>query len=74
MASEQQQRQLAVILHADIEGSTALVRHDETLTHARITDAFNRFSQTIERYGGRVHEVRGLAAARRGVDRPLADF
>ena len=29
MASEQQQRQLAVILHADIEGSTALVRHDE---------------------------------------------
>jgi TolB-like protein/class 3 adenylate cyclase len=61
MASEQQQRQLAVILHADIEGSTALVRHDETLAHERITDAFNRFSETIERYGGRVHEVRGDA-------------
>jgi class 3 adenylate cyclase len=61
MAPEQQQRQLAVILHADIEGSTALVRHDETLAHERITDAFNRFSQTIERYGGRAHEVRGDA-------------
>ncbi len=58
---KQQSRKLAVILHADIVGSTALVRRDETLAHARIHDAFRRFSETIDAYGGRVHEVRGDA-------------
>lgn len=54
-------RTLAVILHADVVGSTALVQRDETLAHARIQDAFHRFSQTIAAYGGTAHEIRGDA-------------
>jgi TolB-like protein/class 3 adenylate cyclase len=52
---------LAVILHADVVGSTALVQRDERIAHDRIQDAFQRFSQTIERYGGVPHEIRGDA-------------
>jgi len=54
-------RKLAVILHADVVGSTGLVQRDERLAHARIQDAFRRFSETIECYGGNVHEIRGDA-------------
>ncbi len=54
-------RTLAVILHADVEGSTALVQRDETLAHERIRDAFRRLTQTICAYGGTAHEVRGDA-------------
>ena len=63
MATSQGQhsRKLAVILHADIAGSTSLVQLNESLAHDRITDAFNRFSQFIDRYGGEVHEIRGDA-------------
>ncbi len=61
LVEKQQSRKLAVILHADIVGSTALVRRDETLAHARIHDAFRRFSEAIDAYGGTVHEVRGDA-------------
>lgn len=57
----QHARKLAVILHADVAGSTALVQLDESLAHDRITDAFNRFSQLIARYSGTVHEIRGDA-------------
>lgn len=56
-----QVRKLAVILHADIVGSTTLVQRNEALAHDRIRDAFHRFSKTIERYGGVVHETRGDA-------------
>ena len=52
---------LVVILHADVAGSTSLVRQDEQLTHARIQDTFHRFSNTINNYHGRVHELRGDA-------------
>ena len=52
---------LAVILHADVVGSTALVRKDESLAHDRIQAAFRLFSQALQRYGGTVHEVRGDA-------------
>ncbi len=52
---------LAVILHADVVGSTELVQRDERLAHQRINDAFGRFSKTIVSYGGRAHEVRGDA-------------
>ncbi len=38
-------RKLAVILHADVVGSTALVHLDETIAHQRIIDAFGRFSE-----------------------------
>ena len=52
---------LAVILHADIADSTMLVQHDERLAHERIQIAFRSFSGTIEKYQGRVRELRGDA-------------
>jgi TolB-like protein len=58
---ERQPRKLAVILHADVVGSTALVQRNESLAHARIQDAFRRFSLTIEAYSGVTHELRGDA-------------
>jgi len=61
MVSKRIRRKLAVILHADIIGSTALVQRDESLAHERITDTFNRFSHAIHDYGGTVHEIRGDA-------------
>ncbi len=54
-------RKLAVILHADVVGSTALVQQDESLTHRRIQDAFRQLTETIESYGGSAHEIRGDA-------------
>ncbi len=58
MATESQ---LAVLLHADVVGSTGLVRQDEALAHERIRAAFQGVCQDIQRYGGIVHEVRGDA-------------
>ena len=58
---KRQRRKLAVILHADVVGSTTLVQRDETLAHDRIQDSFRRFSETIKRYGGLTHELRGDA-------------
>ena len=55
------ERKLAVILHADIVGSTALVHRDETIAHVRITDAFSRFSKGVLAYAGTVREIRGDA-------------
>jgi len=54
-------RKLAVILHADVVGSTSLVQQNETLAHERIQYAFKRFSGTINTYGGMTREVRGDA-------------
>jgi TolB-like protein/class 3 adenylate cyclase/thioredoxin-like negative regulator of GroEL len=54
-------RQLAVILHADVVSSTALVRRNEALAHERIQDAFRRLSTTITSCGGLTHELRGDA-------------
>ena len=54
-------RKLAVILHADVVGSTALVQQDETLAHVRMQDAFRRLSSTIATYDGVTHELRGDA-------------
>jgi len=61
MERDQLSRKLAVILHADVVGSTALVQQNETLAHKRIQIVFNRFSETIEAYGGTAHEIRGDA-------------
>jgi adenylate cyclase len=61
MAMDRLSGKLAVILHADVAGSTALVQQDEQLAHERIQDTFRRFSGTIERYQGRVRELRGDA-------------
>ena len=54
-------RKLAVILHADVVGSTTLVQQNETLAHERIQTAFHHFSETIKDYGGIAHELRGDA-------------
>lgn len=54
-------RKLTVILHADVVGSTELVRRNETIAHDRILGTFGRFSGTINSYGGIVHELRGDA-------------
>jgi class 3 adenylate cyclase len=47
MAKDHLSGKLAVILHADIAGSTKLVQQDEQLAHERIQDAFQRFSDTV---------------------------
>ncbi len=54
-------RKLAVLVHADVVGSTALVQLDESLAHQRIQDTFRRFAETIAAHGGIAHEVRGDA-------------
>ena len=61
MAKEDLSGTLAVILHADIAGSTALVQQDKQLAHERIKDSFQRFSNTIAKYNGQVLELRGDA-------------
>jgi adenylate cyclase len=61
MAKDRLPGKLAVILHADIAGSTALVQQDNQLAHERIQDTFQRFSDTIENYQGHVIELRGDA-------------
>ena len=55
------QSKLAVILHADVVGSTALVQLDERIAHERIQDAFRRLSETTASHGGTTHELRGDA-------------
>ncbi len=61
MAKGRLSGRLAVILHADVAGSTALVQQDKALAHERIQFSFRRFSETIENYQGRVLELRGDA-------------
>ena len=61
MATKRRSGKLAVILHADIAGSTSLVQQDEDIAHERIRDTFQRFSETIEKYQGHVRELRGDA-------------
>jgi len=61
MAMDRLSGKLAVILHADVAGSTQLVQQDEQLAHERIQDVFRRFSEVIEKYMGSVLELRGDA-------------
>jgi len=61
MGKDHLSRKLAVLLHADVVGSTALVQKNEVLAHKRIQAAFHHFSETIETYGGTAREVRGDA-------------
>lgn len=58
---EEPDRKLAVLLHADIVGSTDLVQIDESVGHQRMQDAFQRLSQTISKHGGTTCEIRGDA-------------
>ncbi|MFT5393966.1 MAG: class 3 adenylate cyclase, partial [Gammaproteobacteria bacterium] len=52
---------LAVILHADIVGSTALVQSDERVAHQRFQPAFERLSAVVHGHGGQTSELRGDA-------------
>jgi class 3 adenylate cyclase len=52
MKKDHLSRKLAVILHADVVGSTSLVHQNESLAHERIQAAFNNFAETITAYGG----------------------
>ena len=61
MAKDHLARKLAVILHADVVGSTVLVQNNEVLAHERIQAAFHKFSETISSYGGITSELRGDA-------------
>ena len=61
MAKGRLSGKLAVILHADVAGSTALVQQNEQLAHGRIQETFKRFSGCIEKYLGKVIELRGDA-------------
>jgi len=61
MAKDRLSSKFAVILHADIAGSTSLVQRDEQLAHERIQDAFRRFTETIHTYQGNILELRGDA-------------
>lgn len=61
MAEKRRSGKLAVILHADIAGSTSLVHQDEHLAHERIQDAFQRCGEIIRKYHGHVRELRGDA-------------
>ena len=58
---ERPSRKLAVLLHADVVGSTAMVQLDESLAHKRIRDAFLRFTDIINQHNGIAHEIRGDA-------------
>ena len=58
---EELSRKLAVLLHADVVGSTRLVQLDETLAHRRIQDAFKCFAGIVSKHGGLAHEIRGDA-------------
>ena len=61
MATDRLTRKLAVILHADVVGSTSLVQKNEAIAHKRIQAAFHQFSETIRSYGGIAREIRGDA-------------
>ena len=61
MAKDRRSGKLAVILHADVAGSTSLVQQDEQVAHDRIQDTFRRFGDTITKYHGNVRELRGDA-------------
>lgn len=61
MIKDHLSRRLAVILHADVVGSTVLVQKNEVIAHERIRDTFERFSRVIANFGGIAHEIRGDA-------------
>ena len=61
MAKDRLSGKLAIILHADVASSTALVQQDKELAHERIQDTFQRFSVIIKKYQGHVLELRGDA-------------
>ena len=61
MAKDRLLDKLVVILHADVAESTKLVQQDEHLAHERIQDSFRRFGNAIDKYRGKILELRGDA-------------
>jgi adenylate cyclase len=61
MEKDKLSRKLAVILHADVVGSTSLVQRNETLAHQRMQTAFHHLSEYIKSYNGITRELRGDA-------------
>lgn len=59
--TERPSRKLAVILHADIAGSTTLVARDEAVAHAAFRRTFEQLAAFVGDYGGTTHEIRGDA-------------
>jgi adenylate cyclase len=59
--TEEPTRKLAVLLHADVIDSTALVRLNETVAHQRIQDVFQRLSHSVTQHNGTTQEIRGDA-------------
>ena len=58
MEKDHLSRKLAVIVHADVVGSTILAQKNGPLAHARIQDIFRRFSLTIVVvYTSKKHDV-----------------
>lgn len=54
-------RKLAVLVHADVADSTALVRQNEALAHQRIQSCFKGLAQMVSDYAGMTRELRGDA-------------
>ena len=61
MEKDKLSRKLAVILHADVVGSTNLVQKNESLAHVRIQNTFRALSETVATYDGLTCELRGDA-------------
>ena len=61
MTEDRLPSKFAFILHADVAGSTELVRRNEHVAHKRIQETFRRFSDIISTYHGHVRELRGDA-------------
>ena len=61
MDKDRLSRKLAVILHADVVGSTLLVQKNEEISHERIQALFGKLSETIKAHGGIACEIRGDA-------------
>ena len=75
MAEHRRSGKLAIILHADVAGSTGLVQQEERLTREGIQQTFHRFSNVIAQYHGHLQEVRDdalLAEYERAVDEVTA--
>lgn len=53
----------AVILHADVIGSTRLVLLGEALAHTRSVATYKDLAATIRSFGGTAHEIRGDTSA-----------
>ena len=61
MTDTQTQRELAVVLHADVANYSALMRADEEGTHREVIRSFDTLSDYVEEYDGTVLEQRGDA-------------